>query len=25
LDMESACLMGGEKNPLKMQLLYTTF
>ena len=25
LDMESACLMGGEKNPLKMQVLYTTF
>ena len=25
LDMESACLMGGENNPLKMQILYTTF
>jgi hypothetical protein len=25
LDMESACLVGGEKNPLKMQVLYTTF
>lgn len=25
LDMESTCLMGGEKNPLKMQILYTTF
>lgn len=25
LDMESACLVGGEKNPIKMQILYTTF
>ena len=25
LDMESACLMGGENHPLKMQILYTTF
>lgn len=25
LDMESACLMGGEKAPLKMQVLFTTF
>ena len=25
LDMESACLVGGEKNPIKMQVLYTTF
>ena len=25
LDMESACLMGGETHPLKMQILYTTF
>lgn len=25
LDMESACLFGGEKTPLKMQILYTTF
>ena len=25
LDMESACLMGGENRPLKMQILYTTF
>ena len=25
LDMESACLMGGENHPLKMQNLYTTF
>lgn len=25
LDMESACLVGSEKNPIKMQILYTTF
>ena len=25
LDMESACLVGGDKNPIKMQILYTTF
>ena len=25
LDMESACLVGGEKTPIKMQILYTTF
>ena len=25
LDMERACLMGGENHPLKMQILYTTF
>ena len=25
LDMESACLVGGEKNPIKMQILYTKF
>ena len=25
LDMESACLVGGEKTPIKMQVLYTTF
>ena len=25
LSMESACLVGGEKNPLKMQILFTTF
>ena len=25
LDMESACLIGGEKNPIKIQVLYTTF
>ena len=25
LDMESACLVGGEKNPIKIQILYTTF
>ena len=25
LNMESACLVGGEKNPIKMQILYTTF
>lgn len=25
LEMESACLVGGEKNPLKLQILYTTF
>ena len=25
LDMESACLVGGEKNPIKVQVLYTTF
>ena len=25
LDMESACLVGGENNPLKIQILYTTF
>ena len=25
LDMESSRLVGGEKNPLKMQILYTTF
>ena len=25
LDMESACLMGGESTPLRMQILYTTF
>ena len=25
LDMESSCLVGGENNPLKMQVLYTTF
>ena len=25
LDMESACLVGGDKNPIKMQILYTKF
>jgi hypothetical protein len=25
LDMESACLVGGEKNPIQMQILYTKF
>ena len=25
LDMESACLIGGEKDPIKIQVLYTTF
>jgi len=25
LDMESACLMGGNKNPLQIRILYTTF
>lgn len=25
LDMESTCLVGGDKNPIKMQILYTTF
>ncbi len=25
LDMESACLVGGEKNPIQIQVLYTTF
>ena len=25
LDMESACLVGGEKTPIKMQILYTKF
>lgn len=25
LDMEGACLAGGEKTPLKLQVLYTTF
>lgn len=25
LDMESACLMGSEKTPVKMQVLFTTF
>ena len=25
LDMESACLVGGEKTPIKVQVLYTTF
>ena len=25
LDMESASLVGGEKNPIKLQVLYTTF
>ena len=25
LDMESACLVGGEKNPIRVQVLYTTF
>ena len=25
LSMESACLVGGEKNPLKMQILFTTY
>lgn len=25
LDMESACLVGGENTPIKMQVLYTTF
>lgn len=25
LDMESSCLVGGENNPIKIQVLYTTF
>jgi hypothetical protein len=25
LDMESACLVGGKKNPIQMQILYTKF